>query len=113
MGSLFSDINQMSPCSFSFFPDSFLSSTNSHTLLECYNLTRNVQGASFNALLLTEKQDILICITLLCAFRKVGVGAKEDGEGHLHIHLTECCLSFLHCGALIKQAALSLALEHL
>lgn len=26
-------------------------------------------------------------------FREVRVGAKEEGGGHFHIHLTECCVS--------------------
>lgn len=40
-----------------------------------------------------QKQDRVISVTLLCVFGEVAVGAKEEGGGHFHIHLTECCLS--------------------
>lgn len=64
-----------------------------NTLMQTHN-THNRNGTSHS---------------LLCAF-EVGVVAKEDGEGHFHIHLTECCLSpFLHCSALIKAGGAATA----
>ena len=70
-------------------PPVFHTHTHTHTSLVCCILTGNAH--SFNALTHKQKQDAVI--TLLCAFGEVGVGAKEDGGGHFHIHLAERCLS--------------------
>ena len=53
-------------------------------------LNWKLRHTPLNALTDKQKQDTVIM--QLCAFGEVGVGAKEDGGGHFHIHLAECCL---------------------
>lgn len=54
---------------------------------------------------MTLTQDV----ALLFAFGVAGVGAKENGVGHFHIHFAALPLSFQQCGALIKAGGAAIA----